>query len=125
MRILLMSAVSLKQEYKLPSGVIARTRKPLNKDRRALLDSESANLRVMVELLLAECLVELEWPVDHEDKPEGELKTFSDLDKDKWSRLDELDMSDVLSLTEAFGENNWPDQKLIKSVVEANKLKKA
>lgn len=113
------------QEYKLPSGVVARTRKPLNKDRRALLDSESTNLRVMVELLLAECLQEIEWPEGHEDKPEGLVQKFTDLDKDKWSRLDELDMSDVLSLTEAFGENNWPDQKLIKSVVDANKIKKA
>lgn len=112
------------QEYNLPSGVIARTRKPLNKDRRALLNSENVNPRLLIELLLAECMLELVFPKGHELHPEGKTIVFKELDKDKWSRLDDLDLPDSMSLTESFGLNNWPDQQMIDSVVKANQIKK-
>ena len=116
--------VTLGTEYRLPDGAVLHCRKPTNGMRRVLVEQPETNLRFLMEILAAGCLVKMELPVGYNDElTEVSVEDFEmqEIKADVWKRLDKLSLLDQQAFMEAFQDNNMPTKAMIDSVITAVK----
>ena len=112
------------QTYNLPDGAVIQLKRPTNSIRRVLLEQPETNLRMLVELMAAACIVKMVLPAGYADNEQDLEEVFGDeLGKpdEIWTRLDRLSLVDNQSLVEAFQTLNLPSTKMIEDVVAAVK----
>lgn len=114
-------------EYHLPDGAVLHCRKPTNAIRRLLLEQPETQLRFLMEIIAAACIVRMELPENYNDEAsDTSSEEFGDNVKaDAWKRLDKLSLVDHQAFIEVFQENNVPTREMIERVVAAVKSGKA
>lgn len=115
-------------EYKLPDGAVVHTKKPTNGIRRLLVEQPETNLRFLMEIVAAACIVKMVLPGGYaEDVAEDRTVEFEGFEREKnvWARLDDLSLMDNQAFISAFEEHNLPTRAMVDSIVEAVKKSKA
>lgn len=112
------------QTYNLPDGACLQLKRPTNAVRRVLLEQPETNLRMLVELMAAACIVKMVLPAGYADNEADLEETFTE-DTTKpdeiWARLDKLTLVDNQTLVEAFQTLNLPSTKMVDEIVAAIK----
>lgn len=114
------------KEFALPEGAKLTVKKPTNGIRRSLIELPETQLRFIIEIIAAACIVKMELPAGYsEEYPDGTTLEFGeDSVKDAWARLDKLGLLDTQAYIEVFQETNIPSPEMIKSLLDAAKAGK-
>lgn len=117
--------VSMFTEYKLPDGAVLHVKRPTNAIRRVLVEQPETNLRFLMEMIAAACIVKMELPAGYVGEA-AETRDFEGEPKaDVWKRMDDLSITDNQTFVEAFQEANLPTKEMLDRVLAAVKSGKA
>lgn len=117
--------------YVLPDGGVVFAKKPTNAIRRLLIEQPDTNLRFLMEVVAAACMVRMELPENYNEGEEPpvardfEFYNANSKDKNLWTRLDELSILDNQAYVEAFQEQNLPTRAMVDAILDGIKKAKS